>query len=73
MIVGKIKKLGNSMGLIIPKHEIESLNLKENQEVIVEITHKSNPLKEMFGFAKDKKITRKEFLENRKSLESKYI
>ncbi len=72
MIIGKIKKWGNSFGLILPKREVEALNLKENQEVMVELTKKENLLKELFGAAKDKKIARKEFLENRKSLEGKY-
>lgn len=72
-IVVKTKKWGNSIGVIIPKEEINNLNIKENQEVIVEIKLKENPLKELFGFGKGKKITKKAFLENRKLLESKYI
>ncbi len=73
MIVGKIKKWGNSMGLILPKREVEMLNLKENQEVIVEITQKGSPLKEMFGAGRERKIAVKDFLDNRKSLEGKYV
>ena len=69
MITGKIKKWGNSMGLLIPKKELERLNIKENQEVLVEIVKKENPLKELFGFGKNNKITRKEFEEMRKNLE----
>ena len=70
MIVGKVKKWGNSMGFLIPKEEVERMHLMENQEVAVEITKKENPLKELFGFSEGNKITRKEFLKARKLLES---
>ena len=73
MIVGKIRKWGNSIGLLIPKEEARSLDLMEDQEVAVEITKKGNPLKELFGFGRKNKITRKEFLETRKSLESRWF
>ena len=73
MIIGKIRKWGNSMALLIPKDEARSLNLSEDQEVAVEITKKDNPLKDLFGFGRKNIITRKEFLENRKSLESKWF
>ncbi len=69
MIVGKIKKWGNSFGLLIPKEELRRMNLGENQEVVAEITKKENPLKELFGFGKKNRITREEFLETRKMLE----
>lgn len=73
MIIGKIRKWGNSIALLIPKEEARSLNLGEDQEVAVEITKKDNPLKELFGFGRKDRITRKEFLETRKSLESKWF
>lgn len=69
MIVGKIKKWGNSFGLLIPKNELKKMNIGENQEVIAEITKKENPLKELFGFGKKNRITKEEFLETRKILE----
>ncbi len=73
MITGKIRKWGNSIALLIPKEEARSLDLREYQEVAVEITKKDNPLRELFGFGRKSKITRKEFLEARKSLESKWF
>lgn len=73
MIIGKIRKWGNSMALLIPKDEAISLNLSEGREVAVEITKKDNPLKELFGFGAKNKITRKEFLEGRKAIESKWF
>lgn len=73
MIVGKIKKWGNSIGLLIPKEEAVSLNLKENQEVSVEITKKENPLKELFGFGRNNKITKEDVSETRRLLESKWM
>lgn len=71
MITGKIKKWGNSLGLLIPKNELIKMNIMENQEVIVEITKKDNPLKELFGFGKKNKITKEEFLKTRNMLESR--
>ena len=69
MIIAKTRKWGNSLGIVIPKEEAESLRLRENEEVVVEIAKKDNPLKELFGFAKQNKITREEFLRTRKLLE----
>ena len=75
MIVCKIKKWGNSIGVLIPKNDAVQLQLKEGQEVAIEISKKENPLKELFGFGKRMgvKITQKDLLEARKSLESKWI
>lgn len=73
MIVGKVRKWGNSMGLLIPKEEAVNLNLRENQEVAVEITKTENPLKELFGFGKDNKITKNDVSETRKLLESSRV
>lgn len=52
MIAAKIKKWGNSYGILIPRNELQRMNLGENQEVIIDISKKENPLREMFGFAK---------------------
>ena len=71
MIIGKIRKWGNSLGLLIPKDDAMGLGLKENQVVGVDIIKKDNPLRELFGFGVKNKISRKEFLETRKLLESK--
>ena len=75
MIVCKIKKWGNSVGILIPKSEATELHLKEGQEVGIEITKKENPLKELFGFGKrmGKQITHKEFVRFRKEFDSKWL
>ena len=73
MIISKTRKWGSSLGIVIPKNVAKDLKLRENQEVLVDIHPKDNPLKELFGFGKGKKITRESFLENRKLLESKYM
>ena len=54
MIKTKARKWGGSFGLLISKRDAEELGLKEDQEVVVEITKKTNVLKELFGFAKGK-------------------
>ena len=58
MIAGKIKKWGNSFGVLIPKKEMEKMNLKEDQEVIVEVTKKGNPLKELYEWGKTHKLSK---------------
>ncbi len=71
MMVCKTRKWGNSLGLLIPKQEAENMKLQEGQTVVVEIVKAENPLKELFGFGRNNKITRKEFIETRALLESK--
>jgi antitoxin component of MazEF toxin-antitoxin module len=71
MFVCKTKKWGNSIGLLIPRQEAARLNLQENRDVVVDIVEKDNPFKELFGSGRQKKITRQEFLDTRKLLESK--
>lgn len=73
MIATKTRKWGNSLGVLIPKEEVENLNLKENQDIVVDIIKKENPLKELFGSGKHNKITKKEFRETRKLFESKLL
>lgn len=72
MIAAKTKKWGNSLGIIIPKEEVDNLKLRENQTIVVEIIKKENPLKELFGFGKLKKPT-EELLKEIREKESKYI
>ena len=66
------KQWGNSIGIIIPKELVHNLKIKPKDKVTLEIK-KENPLKELWGFGKNKKTTRKEFLEFRKELESKWL
>ena len=70
MIISKTKRWGNSLGVIIPKEEVQHLHLKEDEPVVIEIIKAGNPLKELFGFGKEDKISKKEFLETRALLES---
>ncbi len=72
MIVGKIRKWGNSLGVIIPKEEVEKLELEEGNEIAMEIERKGNPLRELFGFGSDDHITKRELQESRRELESKW-
>ena len=47
----KLKKWGNSKGIVIPVDILVDENLKEGDEVIVEIK-KKNKIKELFGSLK---------------------
>ncbi|MBI2668979.1 hypothetical protein HYX14_03995 [Candidatus Woesearchaeota archaeon] len=69
MITATTRRWGNSLGLIIPKEQVEELYLQEDQQVVVEIVLSENPLKELFGFGKKNKITLQDFLETRRLLE----
>ena len=68
----KTKKWGNSIGIIIPSETVEMLNIKPEETIEVEVSKKSNVLKELFGAMKFKKVTEKILKEIRKDLESKW-
>lgn len=69
----KAKQWGHSIGVIIPKELVDTLKINPGENIIIEVEKKENPLKELFGFAKGMKITRKRFLEHRKEFESKWM
>ena len=69
----KTKKWGNSIGIVIPAEMVEKLNLKPEQDILIEIEKKNNVLKEMFGSLKSKKSTEQILKEVRKDLESKWL
>jgi antitoxin component of MazEF toxin-antitoxin module len=73
MIIATTKKWGNSLGLRIKKEDVIGLELKENEDVIIEIQKKVSPLKLLWGLKTKNKITRAKFLQNRKSMESKLV
>ncbi|MBI2448755.1 AbrB/MazE/SpoVT family DNA-binding domain-containing protein [Candidatus Pacearchaeota archaeon] len=50
-----MKKWGNSIGIVIPNRAIIEKNLKEGEEVIIDIK-KKDKIKEIFGSLKDWKI-----------------
>ncbi len=56
-LVTKVRKWGNSYGLIIPQAIMQSKHLKEGEEVEAIIIKKSNVLRETFGTMKFKKST----------------
>lgn len=72
MIISKTRKWGSSIGIIIPRKVARDLKLRENQEVIIDIKPKDNPLKELFGSVKLSRPT-EELLKEIRGKESKYI
>ncbi len=68
----KTKQWGNSIGIIIPKEIVNSLKIRAEENILIEVGKKENPLKELWGFGKGEKLTQKARSENRKFLESKY-
>jgi len=69
----KTKKWGNSIGIIIPSRIIEKLNIKPEENLVVEINKTENVLKELFGTMKSKKTAGQMIDETRKELESKWM
>ena len=53
----KIRKWGNSYGLILPKNIVENQNLNENDTVLVNVKPKKVDLSVIFGICKFKKST----------------
>lgn len=72
MIVLKTRKWGSSIGMVIPKRVVKELKIRENQDVIVDIKPKENPLKELFGSGKFSKPT-EQILKEIRGKESKFI
>ena len=69
----KTKKWGNSLGIVIPASIRAQLNLKPNENVIVNIEKRGNVLKEMFGAGKDiKKSTEQILKEIREEMKSEW-
>ena len=58
-ITTKIRKWGNSFGIVIPHSKVEKDSIKEGNEVNVLINKNENILKETFGTFKFKKSTQK--------------
>jgi antitoxin component of MazEF toxin-antitoxin module len=52
----KIRKWGNSMGVILPKRIIEKKSLEENDTVVIEIVKEAD-LSDIFGSIKKKKMS----------------
>lgn len=69
----KTKKWGNSIGVIIPSEAVNKLNIKPEENLVIEINKKENVLKELFGRAKFKKPAKKMIEDFRKDFESKWM
>ena len=57
----RIRKWGNSFGIVVPQKTIENTKIREGDEVIVLLKKEEdgNLLREMFGTFKSKKSTEK--------------
>ena len=71
MIRCQTKQWGNSLGLIIPREEVLKYKLKPQEELFIEITSKTNVLKDLFGVLKFKKPTAQVLKEARAEVDSK--
>lgn len=70
----KIKSVGTSMGIILPRGLIREMDLRKDETVLIEIHKKENVLREMFGRAKVKgKLKESTLKELRKELEGKWL
>ncbi|MFA4886682.1 MAG: AbrB/MazE/SpoVT family DNA-binding domain-containing protein [Candidatus Nanoarchaeia archaeon] len=71
-VKGIIKKVGSTVSILIPSEAAEKLNLKGNQEVIIEIENKESVLRELFGSIKFSKPSKQLLKEAREELKSKF-
>ena len=58
-IRSKLRKWGNSLGIVIPRSKAEKGEMRENEEVIALLIKRENILRETFGTFKFKKSTQK--------------
>ena len=73
MIHCQTKQWGNSIGIIIPSQIVKELNIRPNEEVVIEIKGKSQTvLRELFGAIKLSRPGKELLKEARKELESKF-
>ena len=70
-IKAKTRKWGSSLGVIIPKEQVDQLKLSKDQEVVLKISH-SNPLTDLFGTFKDKGL-RSDLQKLRAESDSRYV
>lgn len=54
-IEGRIKKWGNSYGVLLPKGYIQRKHLAENEAVMVNVKSKKQDLQQLFGLCHFKK------------------
>jgi len=74
MIISKTRKWGSSLGVVIPKEIVKELKLRENQDIVMDIKPKDNPLKELFGMGKGKTTkSTEELLKEIRGKESKFF
>ena len=71
----KVKKWGNSMGIILPKEKLDKEGISKNSKVKAVITPaKTLKVKDLWGMAKDwKKPTEQIMKEIDEELDSKYF
>lgn len=67
MITGKIRKWGNSMGMLLSKKDLFDLGIRENDEVDVILAKKTSVLMDMAGKLKFSKPTAELLKEARKN------
>ena len=54
-VTTRLKRWGNSIGIIIPAEKLREKNFKEDEEVVITI-EKKNTIKDLFGSLKNLKI-----------------
>ena len=70
----KLRKWGNSIGIIIPKEDVKKEGLKDDDSVTAIIVPKKTvKVKDIFGKLKFKKSTDQILKETDKELDSKFI
>lgn len=72
-IAVKTKAWGSSLGVVIPRAEVETLALAPGDEIVLDIHRKANVLQELFGTLKFKKPIRQVIQETRAELEGELV
>ena len=55
------------MGILVSKKEVHALGIRENDDVVIQIEKKGNPLRELFGTLQFSKPTAELLKESRKN------
>lgn len=60
-IKSKLRKWGNSFGIVVPQKAVEEENVKEGDEVMIFMRKNKPDLRKLFGALKDWKIDAQKF------------
>ncbi len=73
MLTCKVKKWGNSLGVVIPNGKAKEMGIRPEDTIIIRVERKENPLRELYGALPLLKPTKKVLHEARRNFFGKHL